>query len=130
LRTVTATERRYPNFDGLNLTWETLEGIVKHNGPLTDADGKPAGKYRENGIPQVIADYNATQDLALWSHASAEAQVAAIADDIAYDAHDLDDGLRADLFAIADLAGLPVIGGLLARGARPVSRHRSGAPDA
>jgi dGTPase len=113
LRTVTATERRYPNFDGLNLTWETLEGIVKHNGPLTDADGKPAGKYRENGIPQVIADYNATQDLALWSHASAEAQVAAIADDIAYDAHDLDDGLRADLFAIADLAGLPVIGGLL-----------------
>ena len=113
LRTVTATERRYPNFDGLNLTWETLEGIVKHNGPLTDADGKPAGKYRENGIPQVIADYNATQDLALWSHAGAEAQVAAIADDIAYDAHDLDDGLRADLFAISDLAGLPVIGGLL-----------------
>ena len=113
LRTVTATERRYPNFDGLNLTWETLEGIVKHNGPLTDADGKPAGKYRENGVPQMIADYNATQDLALWSHAGAEAQVAAIADDIAYDAHDLDDGLRADLFAISDLAGLPVIGGLL-----------------
>jgi dGTPase len=113
LRTVTATERRYPNFDGLNLTWETLEGIVKHNGPLTDADGKPTGKYRENGVPQVIADYNAAQDLALWSHAGAEAQVAAIADDIAYDAHDLDDGLRADLFAISDLAGLPVIGGLL-----------------
>ena len=113
LRTVTATERRYPGFDGLNLSWETLEGIVKHNGPLTDADGKATGKYRENGVPQVIADYNAAHDLALWSHASAEAQVAAIADDIAYDAHDLDDGLRADLFAISDLAGLPVLGGLL-----------------
>src|SRR6187455_1096225 len=102
LRTVTATERRYPGFDGLNLSWETLEGIVKHNGPLTDADGNAIGKYRENGVPQVIADYTAVHDLALWSHASAEAQVAAIADDIAYDAHDLDDGLRADLFAISD----------------------------
>jgi dGTPase len=113
LRTVTATERRYPGFDGLNLTWETLEGIVKHNGPLTDADGKPIGKYREAGVPQAIRDYTAAYDLALWSHASAEAQVAAIADDIAYDAHDLDDGLRADLFGLSDLASLPVIGGLL-----------------
>src|SRR5436189_9039 len=84
LRTVTATDRRYPEFDGLNLTWETLEGIVKHNGPLTDADGNATGKYRESGVPQAIADFSATFDLALWSHASAEAQVAAIADDIAY----------------------------------------------
>src|SRR5438874_6796882 len=113
LRTVTATERRYPTFDGLNLSWETLEGIVKHNGPLTDPDGKPIGSYRENGVPWAIAEYNAAHDLALWSHASAEAQVAAIADDIAYDAHDLDDGLRAELFGLSDLAGLPVIGGLL-----------------
>lgn len=113
LRIVTAMERRYPVFDGLNLSWETLEGIVKHNGPLTDADGKPMGKYQENGVPQVIAEFNATHDLALWSHASAEAQVAAIADDIAYDAHDLDDGLRADLFALADLTDVPVIGGLM-----------------
>ena len=113
LRTVTVMERRYPGFDGLNLTWETLEGIVKHNGPLIDAEGNPAGKYRESGVPQGIADFNATFDLALWSHASAEAQVAAIADDIAYDAHDLDDGLRASLFGLSDLAGLPVIGGLL-----------------
>ena len=113
LRTVTATERRYPVFDGLNLTWETLEGIVKHNGPLTDAAGAPVGRYRETGVPQVIAEYNATHDLALWSHASAEAQVAAIADDIAYDAHDLDDGLRAGLFTLDDMTGLPVIGGLL-----------------
>src|SRR6185295_1338906 len=113
LRTVTATERRYPDFDGLNLTWETLEGIVKHNGPLTGPDGKPAGKYRESGVPQAILDFNAAYDLALWSHAGAEAQAAAIADDIAYDAHDLDDGLRADLFSLGDLADVPVIGGLL-----------------
>ena len=113
LRTVTATERRYPAFDGLNLSWEALEGIVKHNGPLTDPDGRPLGKYREAGVPQVIADYNAAHDLALWSYPSAEAQVAALADDIAYDTHDLDDGLRAELFALSDLAGLPVIGGLL-----------------
>jgi dGTPase len=113
LRTVTATERRHPEFDGLNLCWETLEGIVKHNGPLTDPEGQPTGKYQESGVPQTIADFSATFDLALWSHASAEAQAAAIADDIAYDAHDLDDGLRAELFDISDLAGLPVLGGLL-----------------
>jgi dGTPase len=113
LRVVTAIERRYPAFDGLNLTWETLEGIVKHNGPLTDPEGNAAGKYAESGVPQIIADYNAMHDLALWSHAGAEAQVAAIADDIAYDAHDLDDGLRADLFSLADLTDMPVIGGLL-----------------
>src|SRR4051812_48936677 len=113
LRTVTATERGYPEFDGLNLTWETLEGIVKHNGPLTDADGNPVGRYVAHGVPRVIAEYTARHDLALWSHASAEAQAAAIADDVAYDAHDLDDGLRADLFSLNDLAGVPVIGGLL-----------------
>ena len=112
LRVVTAMERRYPAFDGLNLSWETLEGIVKHNGPLTDAGGEPIGRYKQHGVPLAIRDYTALHDLALWSHASAEAQVAAIADDIAYDAHDLDDGLRADLFALADLAGLPVLGGL------------------
>jgi dGTPase len=113
LRIVTATERRYPTFDGLNLTWETLEGIVKHNGPLTDPEGRPVARYGERGVPQGIADYNAQHDLALWSHASAEAQVAAIADDIAYDAHDLDDGLRAGLFTLDQLAGVPVLGGLL-----------------
>ena len=113
LRIVTAMERRYPSFDGLNLTWETLEGIVKHNGPLTDGEGKALSRHAEHGVPQVIADYNARYDLALWSHAGAEAQVAAIADDIAYDAHDLDDGLRADLFSLSDLSGVPVIGGLL-----------------
>ena len=100
LRIVTAIERRYPDFDGLNLTWETLEGIVKHNGPLTDAEGNPVGRYLAHGVPHVIAEYTAQHDLALWSHASAEAQAAAIADDIAYDAHDLDDGLRAGLFGV------------------------------
>ena len=113
LRVVTALERRYPQFDGLNLSWETLEGIVKHNGPLTDQAGHPVERYAERGVPLAIREYTAAHDLALWSHASAEAQVAAIADDIAYDAHDADDGLRAELFALDDLAGLAVIGDLM-----------------
>jgi len=113
LRVVTALEHRYPDFDGLNLTWESLEGIVKHNGPLTARNGAPIGRSHEHGVPIGISDYIEKHDLELWSFASLEAQVAAIADDIAYDAHDLDDGLRADLFALSDLAGLPVIGGLL-----------------
>src|SRR6266705_577132 len=86
LRVVTALERRYAGFDGLNLSWETLEGLVKHNGPLTDRDGKAVGRYRERGVPPAIRAYAASQDLELWSFASAEAQIAAIADDIAYDA--------------------------------------------
>jgi dGTPase len=101
LRVVTALERRYPTFDGLNLTWETLEGLVKHNGPLTDRGGKPLGRYRAHGVPETILDYSQRQDLQLWSFPSAEAQVAAVADDIAYDAHDIDDGLRAELFHLA-----------------------------
>src|SRR6187200_864163 len=87
LRVVTALERRYPAFDGLNLSWETLEGLVKHNGPLTLRDGSPIGHYRERGLPYAIRPYGGAnesglQDLELWSFASAEAQVAAIADDI------------------------------------------------
>jgi dGTPase len=109
LRVVTSLEHRYPEFDGLNLTWESLEGIVKHNGPLTARDGSPVGRYREHGIPVGIAQYVTTYDLELWSYASLEAQVAAIADDIAYDAHDIDDGLRAGLFGIADLKEIPLI---------------------
>ena len=104
LRVVTALERRYAAFDGLNLTWETLEGLVKHNGPLTDRAGAPIGRYRAAGLPQAIRAYEALQDLELWSFASAEAQLAALADDIAYDAHDIDDGLRAELFTLDDLA--------------------------
>ena len=114
LRVVTALERRYPAFDGLNLTWETLEGLVKHNGPLTDREGTPLGRYRAHGIPKTIADYDRRQDLQLWSFASLEAQVAAIADDIAYDAHDIDDGLRADLFSLDELAAVALPGTIIA----------------
>ena len=113
LRIVTALERRYADFDGLNLTWETLEGLVKHNGPLTDRAGNPVGRYRERGLPLAIYDFQRKLDLRLWSHASAEAQVAAIADDIAYDAHDIDDGLRAGLFTIGDLDSVPFAGGIV-----------------
>jgi dGTPase len=118
LRIVTALERRYPSFDGLNLTWETLEGLVKHNGPLADRNGAPLDRYREHGVPATILDYDKLQDLQLWSFAGVEAQIAAFADDIAYDAHDLDDGLRAALFRIDDIAAvaLPgrIIGGIRA----------------
>jgi dGTPase len=110
LHIVTDLERRYPAFDGLNLTWETLEGLVKHNGPLIDRSGAPIGRYKERGVPADITTYTQIQDLELWSFASAEAQVAAISDDIAYDAHDIDDGLRAELFALDDIAEVPAIG--------------------
>ena len=113
LRVVTALERRYAEFDGLNLTWETLEGLVKHNGPLTDRAGTALPRHRARGIPRAILDRSACQDLQLWSFASAEAQAAAIADDIAYDAHDIDDGLRAQLFAIEDIAALPLAGDIV-----------------
>jgi dGTPase len=114
LRVLTALEHRYPEFDGLNLTWESLEGIVKHNGPLTERSGAPAGRYRETGIPVGIADFNRKYDLELWSFASLEAQVAAFADDIAYDAHDIDDGLRAGLFDVDDLKVMPVAAAIIA----------------
>ncbi len=109
LRVVTLLERRYPAFDGLNLTWESLEGIVKHNGPMIDRNGEPVGRYRERGVPVGISEYVAFHDLELWSRASLEAQVAAVADDIAYDAHDIDDGLRAGLFTVDDLGEIPLI---------------------
>ena len=105
LRLVTKLERRYPTFDGLNLSWEALEGLVKHNGPLTGSRAPV-----ERPLPAAIVEYVATHDLALDDYASAEAQVAALADDIAYNSHDVDDGLRAGLFDIADLADLPLVG--------------------
>jgi dGTPase len=113
LRIVTALEHRYPNFDGLNLTWETLEGLVKHNGPLTDRNGTPLGHYREHGVPATIMSYVKLQDLQLWSFAGVEAQIAAFADDIAYDAHDIDDGLRAELFHVDDIAAVPLPGRII-----------------
>jgi dGTPase len=114
LRVVTALEHRYPGFDGLNLTWESLEGIVKHNGPLITRDGAALGRYHDRGVPCGISDYLGVYDLELWSFASLEAQVAAIADDIAYDAHDIDDGLRAGLFRVDDLKVMPLIAGMIA----------------
>ena len=114
LRVVTSLEHRYPKFDGLNLTWESLEGIVKHNGPLMARDGAPIGRYRERGIPPGISDFVRTYDLELWSFASLEAQVAAISDDIAYDAHDIDDGLRAGLFRVDDLKAIPLVAQIIA----------------
>ncbi|MDO8534901.1 MAG: deoxyguanosinetriphosphate triphosphohydrolase [Xanthobacteraceae bacterium] len=113
LRVVTQLERRYAEFDGLNLTWETLEGIAKHNGPLSDRAGRPLGSYRERGVPHAFTAYSKLQDLELWSFAGAEAQISAIADDIAYDAHDLDDALRAGMFPVDELAGLPLLGAVL-----------------
>jgi dGTPase len=115
LRVVTLLERRYPDFDGLNLTWESLEGIVKHNGPLTDREGRPVGRYKEHGVPIGITEYVRRHDLELWSYASLEAQVAAIADDIAYNAHDIDDGLRAGLFRVDDLNVMPLMAGINAQ---------------
>jgi len=113
LRVVTTLERRYAEFDGLNLTWETLEGVVKHNGPLTERTGEPSGRYRRRGLPHAIRVHAESQDLELWSWPSAEAQIAALADDIAYDAHDIDDGLRAGLFMLDDLAAVEMIGEIL-----------------
>ena len=113
LRLVTDLERRYAHFDGLNLTWETLEGLVKHNGPLLTREGRPTARYAARGVPAPILAYDRVQPLELASFASAEAQVAAIADDVAYDAHDIDDGLRADLFTLEDIAAVPLVGAIV-----------------
>jgi dGTPase len=113
LRVVTRLERRYAEYDGLNLAWETLEGLVKHNGPLLEANGEPALRYAERGIPLAILEYGAQQDLGLHTYAGGEAQAAAIADDIAYNAHDIDDGLRAGLFLIDDLREVPFLDEIL-----------------
>jgi dGTPase len=98
LRLVTKLEHRYADFDGLNLTWETLEGLVKHNGPLPER------------APGPIATFDARWPLDLETWPGLEAQIAALADDIAYVNHDIDDGLRAGLFSIADLAEAPLVG--------------------
>ncbi len=113
LRIVSRLEARYAEYDGLNLTWETLEGLVKHNGPLLDVSGQPTRRYAKTGVPVPILEYDALHSLDLETYASAEAQAAAIADDIAYDAHDIDDGLRAGLFAIDDLRAVPFVDDLL-----------------
>jgi dGTPase len=113
LRVVTELERKYARFDGLNLTWETLEGLVKHNGPLTGPNARRRdGEART--IPEPILAYCARQDLELATYPSVEAQAAALADDIAYNNHDIDDGYRAGLFSFAELAEVPLAGRALA----------------
>ena len=114
LRLVTSLEQRYAEFDGLNLTWETLEGIAKHNGPLikpTPASiiGKMLNRVQPHSLPRFITEYNAKHDLRLDTYAGAEAQVASLADDIAYNNHDIDDGLRAGLFTIEQLDEVEMI---------------------
>ena len=110
LNVVTRLERRYARFDGLNLTWETREGLVKHNGPLL---GSRSGRGDKRLLPQVIADHCAQQDLRLADFPSGEAQAGAIADDIAYDAHDIDDGLRAQMFTVDDLAEVRLVAAIV-----------------
>jgi dGTPase len=104
LRIVTELERKYAAWDGLNLAWDTLEGLVKHNGPILADTSDPTG---------MIRSYDAVHDLQLRSYPSAEAQIAALADDIAYNNHDIDDGLRAGLIATGDLRGVSLPGRLL-----------------
>ena len=102
LRILTYLEKRYAEFDGLNLTWESLEGIAKHNGPVAPP------------FPAALAEYSEHQDLDLGTYAGPEAQVAALADDIAYNNHDIDDGVRAGLFTLDALADVPLVGPVLA----------------
>lgn len=108
LRIVTLLEHQYAEFDGLNLSWETLEGLVKHNGPVV-TDATPL-----EDVPQYFRDFNKQYDLKLQTYSSVEAQCAAIADDIAYNAHDLDDGLRAGIFELSDLEDVAFAGETLA----------------
>ncbi|MHB1102622.1 MAG: deoxyguanosinetriphosphate triphosphohydrolase [Devosia sp.] len=110
IRVVTRLENRYAEHDGLNLTWETLEGILKHNGPLIDGAGNAVGRYVGEGLPVGFGDIPASEDLQLSTYASLEAQTAAIADDIAYNAHDIDDALRAGLIRLGDLVDVPLAG--------------------
>ncbi len=104
LRIVTKLEARYAEFDGLNLTWETLEGVVKHNGPILESD------QGEDDLPWALSSYEQWPDLELTTYAGPEAQVAALSDDIAYTNHDIDDGLREGLFTLDDLRELPLVG--------------------
>jgi len=107
LRVLTKLEQRYADFDGLNLTYETLEGVVKHNGPLLQAPDDPG-----EDLPAVLREFAAEHDLGLHSFAGPEAQVAALADDIAYNNHDIDDGLRAGLFTLEQILEVPLVGGI------------------
>lgn len=114
LRVLTTLERKYPNWNGLNLTWETLEGVIKHNGPV-------------EGEPHIAArELQEKMDMRLDTYASIEAQVAALSDDIAYNNHDVEDGIRAGLFTIEDLEDVPILSKVIAdvRQKYPGIEHR------
>ena len=113
LRIVTKLERRYAGFDGLNLTYEALEGLAKHNGPLIGRDGACVPAFAARGLPGIYLEVDAVRPLGLDRHAAAESQAAALADDIAYNAHDLDDGLRAGLFTLSECCAVPFLAMLL-----------------
>ncbi|MEC9266459.1 deoxyguanosinetriphosphate triphosphohydrolase [Pacificispira sp.] len=116
LRVLVLLEQRYPGFDGLNLTWETLEGVVKHNGPIAP-----------DGVQATLSWFNSQFDLEIGTHAGLEAQIAAIADDIAYNHHDMDDGLRAGLFSVEQICdSVPHVGKAIAE----VRRDEPDAPKA
>lgn len=130
LRILTKLERHRASYDGLNLTWETLEGAVKHNGPLTgplaDARAREKGKEQAPPLPAAIKEYAEQQDLELGGYPSLEAQIAALADDIAYNNHDTDDGLRAGLFSMEEAMDVPLIGPAL----HAIHRRYPDAPEA
>lgn len=111
LRVLTHLEYRYPRWRGLNLTWETLEGVAKHNGPLIKKGQKP----EKAGLPVTVLAVNKQMDLELDTYASLEAQVAALADDIAYNNHDVEDGLRAGLFKMEALRAVPLLADIITR---------------
>ena len=104
LRIVTRLEQKYPTFDGLNLTWETLEGLIKHNGPLLK------DRMTIGDLPHAFREYPRLEQLELHTYAGPEAQIAALADDIAYNNHDIDDGLKAGLFSVQDICEVPLVG--------------------
>ena len=114
LRVLTKLERRHARYDGLNLTWEALEGAVKHNGPLAgplaERIARERGRGHARALPAALEEYAKKQDLWLHTYPSLEAQLAAVSDDIAYNNHDTDDGLRAGLFSHADASDVPLIG--------------------
>jgi dGTPase len=126
LRIVTHLEHRYASFRGLNLSWETLEGIVKHNGPLTDSAGGPVGRYAGKGLPHAIREFENAHDLVLCTYCGLEGQIAAVSDDIAYNNHDIDDGFRAGYITVKEMEQIAMAGRAIAA----VRAAYGGMPDA
>jgi dGTPase len=126
LRVLTSLEQRYVNFDGLNLSWETLEGLIKHNGPLTDLNGEIIVSDARADMRELVRWYEKKYGFGLHQHAGPEGQVAAVADDIAYNNHDIDDGLRAGLFELDDLQDVPFVWDIV----KDIKKDNAGVVDA